>query len=388
MTEHNHHHFEGFERNAQTRKVAIVGAVTNLVLSAVKIIFGYIGHSHALIVDGIHSLSDLLSDALVVFASHHANQEPDAEHPYGHGRFETAATLALGILLMLVAIGIGWDTVERLFDEEKMQVPGQLALYAAAFSILANEALYWYTLIVARKVRSKMLEANAWHHRSDAVSSIVVFAGIGGSILGISNLDTIAAVIVCVMIAKIGWTLGWQALEELVDKSLDEEEVRRVSGVIDAVDGVRSLHMLRTRKTGHMSAADVHVLVDPKLTVSEGHMVAVKVEEELKNNIDHLSDVTVHIDPENDEDVPPCDGLPLRNEVIDHLQKVWGGVDCVNEKAEIALHYLSGQIDVDLLLPLECFSSASASAELKKRLEEKVSGDERFNKIELLYKAP
>jgi cation diffusion facilitator family transporter len=385
MSEHHHH---GIERNAQTRKAAIVGAVTNLVLTVVKIVFGYIGQSQALIVDGIHSLSDLLSDALVLFASHHANQEPDDEHPYGHGRFETAATLALGILLMLVAFGIGWDSVERLFDQESMQIPGQLALYAAAFSILANEALYWYTLIVARKIRSKLLEANAWHHRSDAVSSIVVFAGIGGSLLGISNLDTVAALIVCVMIAKIGWTLGWQALEELVDKSLDQEEVEKVSGIIDAVDGVRSLHMLRTRKTGHMSAADVHVLVDPKLTVSEGHMVAVAVEEELKNNIDHLDDVTVHVDPENDEEVPPCDGLPLRNEVIEHLTRVWEGIDCVNQNAGIALHYLSGKIDVDLLLPLHCFTSANDSKELKKRLQEKVSGDERFNKIDLLYKAP
>ncbi|MEJ2213270.1 MAG: cation diffusion facilitator family transporter [Gammaproteobacteria bacterium] len=385
MSEHHHH---GIERNAQTRKAAIVGAVTNLVLTVVKIVFGYIGQSQALIVDGIHSLSDLLSDALVLFASHHANQEPDDEHPYGHGRFETAATLALGILLMLVAFGIGWDSVERLFDQESMQIPGQLALYAAAFSILANEALYWYTLIVARKIRSKLLEANAWHHRSDAVSSIVVFAGIGGSLLGISNLDTVAALIVCVMIAKIGWTLGWQALEELVDKSLDQEEVEKVSGIIDAVDGVRSLHMLRTRKTGHMSAADVHVLVDPKLTVSEGHMVAVAVEEELKNNIDHLDDVTVHVDPENDEEVPPCDGLPLRNEVIEHLTRVWEGIDCVNQNAGIALHYLSGKIDVDLLLPLHCFTSVNDSEELKKRLQEKVSGDERFNKIDLLYKAP
>lgn len=385
MTEHHHH---GMERNAQTRTVAIVGAITNLILCVVKIVFGYIGHSYALIVDGIHSLSDLLSDALVLFAAHHANQEPDAEHPYGHGRFETAATLALGILLMLIALGIGMDSVERLFHEEAMEMPGQLALYAAAFSIVANEALYWYTLIVARKIRSKMLEANAWHHRSDAVSSIVVFAGIGGSLLGISNLDTIAALIVCVMIAKIGWSLGWQALEELVDKSLDEEEVNKVSELIDAVDGVRSLHMLRTRKTGHMSAADVHVTVDPKLTVSEGHMVAITVEEELKKNIDHLSDVTVHIDPEDDEEVPPCEGLPLRNEVLDFLKAEWADIDCVDENTEIALHYLSGKIDVDLLLPLECFSSAAHAGELKKRLQEKVAADERFNKIELLYKAP
>jgi len=382
---HDHFHLAGEVRNKQARKVAIVGALTNLVLSAVKIAFGYIGHSQALIVDGIHSLSDLLSDALVLFASHHANQAPDAEHPYGHGRFETAATMALGILLLLVALGIGWDTLERLFSNDEIAVPTQLALYAAGFSILANEALYWYTLLVARKIRSKMLEANAWHHRSDAVSSIVVLAGIVGSQFGVTNLDTIAALIVAVMIGKIGWTLGWQALEELVDKSLDENEVQRVNEIIDEVDGVRSLHMLRTRRSGHQSAADVHVMVDPQLSVSEGHMIAVAVEDELKNNIDHLSDVTVHIDPEDDEKSPPCKGLPLRNEVLAILQSIWGEHDCLNEKTDVKLHYLSGKIDVDLMLPLGCYHSKQETQNVRSLLNEKLSQDERFGKIEIYY---
>ncbi len=383
-----HDHALGEVRNRETRTVAIVGAVTNLVLSVVKIVVGYLGHSQALIVDGIHSLSDLLSDALVLFASHHANQEPDAEHPYGHGRFETAATLALGILLILVALGIGWDTVERLLSQQALETPTEITLYAAVFSILANEALYWYTLIVARKIHSKMLEANAWHHRSDAVSSIVVLAGIAGAQLGVANLDTVAALIVSVMIAKIGWTLGWQALEELVDKSLDEDEVERVSSVIDSVDGVRSVHMLRTRKSGHMSAADVHVLVDPLLSVSEGHMIAVAVEDDLKKNIDHLSDVTVHIDPEDDEQSPPCEGLPLRREVTRILQDIWKEEDCYSKNTEIKLHYLSGKIDVDLLVPLDCFKSMEETQKIRASMNEKVQNDKRFGKIELFYKTP
>ena len=384
-----HDHALGEARNKQTRTVAIVGAVTNLILSFVKIIVGYIGHSQALIVDGIHSLSDLLSDALVLFAAHHANQAPDAEHPYGHGRFETAATLALGILLVLVALGIGWDTVERLLSQEVMETPTQLALYAAVFSILANEGLYWYTLLVAKKIHSKMLEANAWHHRSDAVSSIVVLAGIAGTQLGVANLDTVAALIVSVMIAKIGWSLGWQALEELVDKSLDEDEVEKVGNVIDSVDGVRSVHMLRTRKSGHKSAADVHVLVDPLLSVSEGHMIAVAVEDQLKKNIEHLSDVTVHIDPEDDEESPPCEGLPLRSEVQEILQNIWEESDhCISENTEIKLHYLSGKIDIDLLLPLSCFKTIEEAQRVRSALNENIQKDERFGTIEIYYKAP
>jgi len=383
-----HDHSFAIERNKQAQTVSIVGAITNLILSAVKIIFGYISHSQALIVDGIHSLSDLLSDVLVMFASHHANQEPDDEHPYGHGRFETAATLALGILLLLVALGIGWDTVERLLSNEPVEVPGQLALYAALFSILANEALYWYTIIVARRIHSKLLEANAWHHRSDAVSSIVVLIGIGGTQLGISNLDMIAALIVAVMIAKIGWQLGWQALEELVDKSLDQEEVDNFTNLIEAVDGVHSLHMLRTRKTGHQSAADVHILVDPWLTVSEGHMIAVAVEEELKNKVDHLSDVTVHIDPEDDEEAPNCKDLPLRQEVMQILQNAWDEDEKIFTQAEISLHYLSGKIKIDLVLPLTMFSSTEASEKLSRRLNEKILQDERFGDLDIFYKAP
>lgn len=382
-----HDHSFGAERNRHTRTVAIVGAVTNLVLSVVKIVIGYIGQSQALIVDGIHSVSDLLSDALVLFASHHANQEPDEEHPYGHGRFETAATFALGVLLILVAVGIGWDSVERLLSKEIIETPTQLTLYAAAFSILANEALYWYTLIIAKKIHSKMLEANAWHHRSDAVSSIIVLAGIAGSQLGVSNLDTVAALIVSVMIAKIGWSLGWQALEELVDKSLDENEVRKVGKVIDSVDGVKSVHMLRTRKSGHMSAADVHILVDPLLSVSEGHMIAVAVEDELKQNIDHLSDVTVHIDPEDDEESPPCEGLPLRGEVLQILSDILEDV-CLSDEMEIKLHYLSGKIDVDLLLPLSCYESTQRSQEIRALMNGKIQTDSRFGTIEIYYKAP
>lgn len=385
---HSHANELGHERDSQTKIVTVVGAVVNLILAIIKITFGYLGNSQALVADGVHSLSDLMTDVMVIFASHHANQAPDEEHPYGHGRFETASTLALGILLILVGVGLGWDSVEKLLLQEDTPVPGQIALYAAAFSILANESLYWYTIIIARRIHSKMLEANAWHHRSDAISSIVVLVGLFGTQFGIENLDTIAAVIVSLMIIKIGWTVGWQALEELVDKSLDQDEVNRVSRLIDRVDGVRSIHMLRTRKTGHMSAADVHVLVNPRLTVSEGHMVAVAVEEKLKNNIDHMSDITVHIDPENDEEAPPCEGLPLRNEVVDKLRAAWHELECVDEKAEIALHYLSGRIDVDLLLPLSCYQSASHTDRLKLQLQQKIADDQRFNRIEVLYRAP
>ena len=195
---HDHSHL--VERTRETRRVAIVGGVVNLFLATIKLVVGSMAQSAALIADGIHSFSDLLSDALVWFAAGHAGHGPDEEHPYGHGRFETAATLGLGILLVLVALGIVWDAVERSFHGEQ-PLPGMIALVVAVISILANEALYWYTVIVAKRINSQMLRANAWHHRTDAVSSIVVFAGVAGAMMGWPYLDAVAAVVVGAMVA-------------------------------------------------------------------------------------------------------------------------------------------------------------------------------------------
>ncbi|HDK37864.1 MAG TPA: cation transporter, partial [Thiolapillus brandeum] len=259
-------------RRDASGNVAIVGALVNVVLSVVKVLAGIFGHSQALIVDGIHSLSDLLTDILVLVASHHAAHGPDEAHPYGHGRFETAATLALGAFLVLIAGGIMWDSVERLMDPENGQAPEPIALYAALFSILANEALYWYTIIIARRINSELLRANAWHHRSDAISSIVVLVGVGGAMLGHLWLDLAAALIVGFMVAKIGWDLGWGAMRELVDESLEEHKVEQIRAVITGIPGVSSIHMLRTRRQGHEAMADVHVQVAPWISVSEGHM--------------------------------------------------------------------------------------------------------------------
>ena len=174
-----HGHSHDF-RTIETRRVTIVGAVVNLVLAAFKVIAGVTGQSQALIADGIHSLSDLISDGLVLFAATHAASAPDEEHPYGHARYETAATLGLGLLLIAVAVGIMWDAVDRLFSPEELLQPEMLTLYVAAFSIFSNEALYWYTIKVADRINSPMLRANAWHHRSDAISSVVVLVGITG----------------------------------------------------------------------------------------------------------------------------------------------------------------------------------------------------------------
>lgn len=379
--QHHHGHTHLQERTADTQRVAIISALVNLLLSAVKLVVGFMANSAALIADGIHSVSDLLSDALVWFAAHHAGQGPDEAHPYGHGRFETAATLGLGILLVLVALGIVWDAVASAFHHEQ-SIPGVLAIYAALFSILANEGLYWYTLLVARRIKSEMLRANAWHHRTDAISSVVVLIGVVGAILGWGYLDSLAAVIVGIMVAKIGWDLGWEAMQELVDSALDEETVREATEVIESIDGVRSIHMLRTRRHGPEAAADVHVQVSPRLSVSEGHMISQAVEDRLKASVEAITDVTVHIDPEDDEEGPPCRGLPLRKQAIAELEANWPPLPA---PYHIRLHYLSGRIDVELVLPMANYEDEQKASQFQQSLQEALYSLPSFGELTVLY---
>jgi cation diffusion facilitator family transporter len=339
-------------RYREVRKVTLVGAVLDLVLGVVKIQIGVIAGSQALIADGIHSLSDLATDFLVLFAAKHSHREADAEHPYGHGRIETVATVALGVALIIVALGICYDGIVRLSDPMLLHKPGVLALVVALVSVASKEAIYQYTARAARRLRSNMLRANAWHSRSDAISSIVVVLGVGGALAGFDYLDVIAAVVVALMIAKIGWDLLWKSTQELIDTALDAEEVATIRRSILNVDGVRALHMLRTRRSGSDALVDVHILVDPTLSVSEGHQIGERVRTRLIEKLDDVSDVTVHIDPEDDEHASPCTHLPLRDEILRRLDEQWQDLEPRPDIERVVLHYLHGKVHVDVFLPM------------------------------------
>lgn len=376
-------------RRRAIARTSIVGASVNLVLSALKVGAGVLGQSYALIVDGIHSLSDLLSDLLVWLAGREASQAPDQGHPYGHARFETIATLVLGGILGMVALGIAWDALQRLFETQSLMRPSLVALMAAAVSILVKEWLYWYTLKYARRVGSEMLRANAWHHRSDAISSVVVLVGVGGTLVGLAYLDAIAAIVVCLMIGKIVWDLIWEAIRELVDTGLSAERLDKVRRTISAVGGVRDLHMLRTRTLGGSASADVHVLVDPRVSVSEGHMISVLVEERLKDEIDEIVDVTVHIDPEDDERAAPCAGLPPRSEVLARLDGLWSGIPAAACRQRAVLHYLDGRIDVEVYFPLSAYNGGVEGARaLCRRLRQTLRRDPVFGRLSVYFGGP
>jgi cation diffusion facilitator family transporter len=373
------------ERGRISKQVTVAGAVVNVLLSVIKVVFGFLAQSHALIVDGIHSLSDLLSDAMVWFASHHAQHEPDEKHPYGHGRFETGATLGLGLLLVLVAAGIIWDSAERLFRPEQLLHPGPMALYIAIISVLVKEILYHYTVRAGRRIGSKMLQANAWHHRTDAISSIVVVVGIGGTIAGLPYLDAVAAVVVGVMIAHVGWELGWPAFEELMDAGLEQEGLAEVNDIIHSVDGVDAIHMLRTRSIGGQVALDVHLLVQPWLSVTEGHMIGQTVMDRLLEQVDEVADVTVHIDPEDDELGTPSKGLPLRQQILNDLERFWSDCPEVAGIERTILHYRDGRIDIDLFFPLSCYHGAQELGELRARLKERLKERGEFRELKIYF---
>lgn len=351
---HHHHVTPGELRYKEIRKVTLIGSAVDLSLGIVKLVGGYFAHSQALIADGIHSLSDLATDMIVLYAAKHSHREADAEHPYGHGRFETLATVILGGALVFVGIGIGIDAVDRLFHVERLWRPTELAIYLALVSIIAKEIIYHYSMAIARKYRSEMLKANAWHSRSDAISSVIVLIGVIGSMAGLTYLDAVAAVGVAVMIGKIGWDLTFQSLRELIDTGLDADRVKLIRSSILEVQGVKALHILRTRRMGGEALVDVHIQVNPSLSVSEGHHISEQVRERVIKDIDEVGDVMVHIDPEDDERVAPSIHLPLRRDVLKNLKAAWSAIEGTSliRDQDITLHYLNGKIRIDLVLPL------------------------------------
>lgn len=374
------------ERAKLTRRVTLIAAATNFILSVAQVIIGILGNSQALVADAMHTFSDLLSDGLAYWTARHSGIAPDSDHPYGHARFETAATLGIATLLTLVGIGIAWFAVERLFHANNLLLPDAITLYTAAITVFAKEGLYHYTVQVARKINSEMLRASAWHHRSDAASSVVVFIGVAGTLFGWPYLDALAAIIVGLMIINIGIDLGKKAITELVDTGLSASRLQDIRTTILAVGGVRALHLLRTRQFGSTAIADVHVLVEPQLSVSEGHQIGLAVEQSLKREISELTDVTVHIDPEDDETIASCAELPLRAEVLSRLNTAWEHIPVARNYSKVMLHYLTNHIDIDVYFPLGSDAiNANQVAVFKQTLQEALLEYPEFNTVKVYF---
>jgi cation diffusion facilitator family transporter len=284
------------ERAAAASRSTWVSVGINLVLTTVQILVGIFAKSQGLIADGIHSLSDLVADFVVLFAGHHAKKDADEDHPYGHQRFETAASLALGGLLMAVGIGMLWSAYHKLVAPETVQTVHVVALWVAGGALVAKETLFRYMLAVAKRVKSSMLVANAWHARSDAASSLVVGLGIIGNLAGYPILDPIAALIVGFMVSKMGWEFGWDALHDLMDRAVDEQEVAAIRQTLRDTPGVSDVHDVHTRKMGDMIVVDAHIEVDASITVEAGHDIAVLARQRVLQRHRVLNLMT-HVDP-------------------------------------------------------------------------------------------
>ncbi|MFZ9034836.1 MAG: cation diffusion facilitator family transporter [Francisellaceae bacterium] len=334
------------------RKVTLIGMIVNTALAILKVIIGIVGHSPALFADGIHSFSDLISDVMVLFAAKHANKGADNDHPYGHERIETLATLVLSVVLVVVGIAIAWHAVDNWLAGEA-KTPDQFTLYAALISIFANEWLFRYTLHVGNRIESDLIRANAWHHRSDMLSSAIVLFGILGAIIGFGWMDALAAIIVAYLIIKMGARWGYRSLNELIDEGVDEATLSEIDRLINAVEGVRRYHCLRTRKMAGKIMLDVHILVDRSISASEGHYIAEKVRSVIVHHIENMKDITVHVDVvEHPEEISALEKLPpSRAEIVTalkaHLAK--HGLDDAVLNDKIILYYFPAEIRIVVL---------------------------------------
>lgn len=289
-------HTQDLERTRAATRSTTVSVVVNITLSILQLVIGIIAKSQALVADAIHSLSDLVSDGIVLWANKHSTKAPDANHPYGHRRFETAATLAVGVILLMVGAGMLWRSFLKLQEPGLIETVHIIALPVAVLALVAKELLFRYMLRVAKRVRSTMLAANAWHARSDAASSLVVAIAIVANIMGLPIADPLAALIVGLIIFRMGWRFFVEAFKDLMDRAVDDETEAKIEKLLLETPGLYGIHDLKTRKLGDMIWVEVDLEMDGTLTIAQGHDIA---EDARKRVIDALPvlDVMTHFDP-------------------------------------------------------------------------------------------
>ena len=282
------------DQAARTSTWVSVGV--NLGLTVAQVGAGLLSGSQGLVADGIHSLSDLAADGIVLLALRHSKKAPDDDHHYGHQRYENAASLMLGALLVIVGVGMVWAAVQKLRTPDAIAPVSLIALAVALSALVVKELLFRYLLATAQRVKSSLLVANAWHARSDAASSLIVAAGIGGNLLGYALFDPLAATVVGLMVGRMGWRFLWDALHDLTDRAASQEQTERIVAEILAVPGVRGIHDLKTRKTGDLLLVDVHLEVDGTQSVAAGHAIALEARQRVMSRHPVLNLMT-HVDP-------------------------------------------------------------------------------------------
>ena len=394
MSQHKHSHqhshsdhlsFNDPSRYRLSNRCTWVSVFVNIALTIVQVLAGVFSHSQSLIADGVHSLSDLISDFLVLIASYHSKSPADDSHPYGHGRIETAASLVLGAILVLTGVGIMYSAAMKLENLGNMPPVTSLALWTAGLALLAKEGLFRYMLKVGEHLRSPMLIANAWHARSDAASSLVVAVGIAANMMGFAYADAVAAILVGFMIVRMGLMFAWEAFQELIDAGLSFEEVASIRQTLIDTAGVQNVHDLRTRKMAHRVLVDAHILVDSKISVSEGHSIAERARKRVIESHESVNNVLVHVDTEDDagygEDIPV--EFPSREELLESLSKVLNGLP---EPEQVTFHYLAGKVEADVLMPFDGLKTKAAVSKANQLISEGLIGHDYFSAVRLAAK--
>jgi cation diffusion facilitator family transporter len=381
MNEHPEIALDDPLRHSMATKSTWISVGVNVLLTMVQILAGLVAHSQSLIADGLHSLSDLVCDFLVLFASHHSKDPADEGHPYGHGRVETAASFALGAILAVTGGSIMVAAAMKLQSIDSLPPVAPLALWVAGVALVAKEGLFRYMLHVGERLRSPMLIANAWHARSDAASSLVVAIGIGGNLMGFVFADSVAAIIVGFMIVRMGIVFAWDAFQELIDAGLSIEEVDGIRQTLIDTPGVESLHELRTRRMAHRALVDAHILVNPRISVSEGHSIAERARARVLQSHSTVTDVLVHVDPEDDlEHDSNAQRMPERDELMIHLAPLLKGLP---EPERVVFHYIGGKVEAEVFLPHHFFESGAAMMKAEKQVASRLVDHQYFSAVSL-----
>jgi len=355
------------------KKVTFISIAVNILLSILKLVVGFFGNSAALLADGLHSLSDLVTDAFLYFGLKFSHKEADDDHPYGHGKFETLSVYFVSSIIIITAFAMGYEALSRL-GNKSLVAPPFLTLVVAAISIFSKEFLFRISLNTGKKINSNALIANAWHHRSDALSSIAAFVGIAGALFGWPVLDPIAALVVSLIMAKVGIDLFQKSIKELTDSimAVDPDTRKKIAEIIQTIPEILDSHFLIPRKLGPDILVDIHIVVDPLSSVSEGHQVSEKLRKKLMKEIESVTEVLVHVDsePDDDSDVPVYSN---RAQIEQDIQRIIQEKNLMLKIKKITPHYNKKGMLLDLVVENEGEKEISLS-QLKEK--NKILNDE------------
>jgi len=366
------------KKNPGTR-IILIGALANLFLSVFKIAGGIVGRSTAMVADGIHSLSDLLTDVVVLF-SHKIGQLPaDENHPYGHGRAETIGATLVGAVIIVAGFGLAYRSWE-IITTDAFRTPSWPAAAAAVVSIAVNEILFRTTRSVGEATKSPSLVANAWHHRSDAISSIAALIGIGGAMVGYPIMDPIAAIFVSVMIVKVGYDIAFSGLSDLMDTALSEDETRRIATMINGLPGVVQTHNLRTRRIGGDVLMDVHILVDHEVSVTEGHQIAETVRRKLIRTMDDVQDVLVHVDTEDDAKFETI-YWANRSYLEQQVDPMIASMKDIQKRTHLRTHHHGGKTTLEVFIKMKAGLDLDEANTIMKELKEHLQTIEHVHEV-------